>query len=191
MQKGKIETAERIALNQLDRWNDAAFRMKRLTQLRYLGSLKSGKLKIPRERMERELAMCEDELDIEVIIKREKTAKTRAQINAFHGPIIEQIQADEMAREGLYRSEDRVKQELKEMFLKKEPQYYNDGSPVIIKIQHPERKGVTYDWHFEKLPSLADLSIEQMRAFISAILDHFLHERGLDIQIDKELAKIK
>ena len=163
--------------------------MKRLTQLRYLGSLQSGKLKIPRERMERELAMCEDEQDIEVIIRREKQPKTWAQISAFHGPIIEQIQADEMAREGLYRSEDRVKQELKEMFLKKEKQYYNDGSPVIIKIQHPERKGVTYDWHFEKLPSLADLTLQQMRGFIDEILNHFLHERGLRIVIDPELKK--
>lgn len=158
--------------------------MKRLTELSYLGSLKSGKITMPRARMKRELALCEDEPDIEIIIRREKRPKTWSQIKVFHGPIVDQIQADYMAREGVYKSEDRIKQELKEMFLKKEPQFYNDGSPVIIKIQHPERKGVTYDWHYEKLPSLADLSIEQMRDFIDAILNYFLHERGLDIQID-------
>lgn len=164
--------------------------MRRLTQLRYLGSLQSGKLKIPRERMERELAMCEDEQDIEVVIRREKRPKTWPQIKAFHGPIIEQIQADYMAREGVYKSADRIKHELKEAFLKKEPQFYNDGSPVIIKIQHPERRGVTYDWHFERVPSLADLSIEQMRGFIDAILNYFLHERGLHIVIDPEMKTV-
>lgn len=158
--------------------------MHRLTELRYLGSLKDGKITLPRARMERELALCEDEPDIEIIIRREKKPKTWAQIKAFHGPIVEQVQADYMAREGIYKSADRIKQELKEMFLPKVPQFYDDGSPVIIKIQHPERKGVTYDWHLERVPSLADLSIEQMRAFIDAILNHFLHERALDIQID-------
>ena len=70
------------------------------------------------------------------------------------------------------------------MFLPKEKQYYTDGSPVMLILQHPERKGVTYQWHLEKTPSLADLSIEQMRGFIDAILEYYLHERGRHIVIE-------
>jgi len=157
---------------------------KKLKTLTYIGRIEGGVLHVPRRRMQHDISQVMDEPMVEIIIRREKRPKTWLQIKAFHGPIIEQIQADYMVREGVYKSEDRIKQELKEMFLKKEPQFYDDGSPVIIKIQHPERSGVTYDWHYEKLPSLADLSIEQMRDFIDAILNHFLHERGLDIQID-------
>lgn len=160
--------------------------MPRLNELKYLASLKDGKLTLPRKRMEKELAMCEDEPDVEVIIRREKRPKTWAQIKAFHGPVIDQVQADFMAREGVYKSADRIKQELKEMFLPKEKQFYNDGSPVMIKIAHPERKGVVYEWHLERLPSLADLSIEQMRGFIDAIIEYFRHEVGLEIIIDRK-----
>jgi hypothetical protein len=160
--------------------------MPRLTELRYLASLKSGKLQLPRERMAAELSELEDEEGVEVIIRREKRRKTYEQLKAFHGPICEQVQQHYMDTEGLFKSLDHVKEELKEAFLQKEPQFYDDGSPVMVKIKHPERKGVNYDWHMEKIPSLADLSIEQMNGFISAILEYFLHERGFDIVIESK-----
>ena len=158
--------------------------MHRLTSLHYLASLKDGKLVLPRDRMKRELAQCLDEPDIEVVIKREKRPKTWPQIKVFHGPIIEQIQADMMATQGVYQCEERIKHDLKEQFLPKEKQYYSDGSPVMLTLRHPEYKKATYQWHLEKTPSLADLSIEQMRGFIDAILDFYLHERGLQIVIE-------
>ena len=158
--------------------------MHRLKPLHYLASLKNGKLTLPRARMEKELAMFEDEPDVEVIIRREKRPKTWPQLKVFHGPIIEQIQSDMMATQGVYQCAERIKNDLKEMFLPKEKQYYTDGSPVMLTLQHPERKGVTYQWHLEQTPSLADLSIEQMRGFIDAILEYYLHERGLQIVIE-------
>lgn len=158
--------------------------MPRLTEIRYIGSLKNGKLELPRDRMARELAQYDDEEDIEVIIRREKRQKTWEQIKTFHGPIVNQAQAHYMDTEGEFKSLDRIKQDLKDQFLPKEKQYYDDGSPVMITIQHPERKGVTYKWHLEETPSLADLSIEQMRGFIDAILAYFLHEREFKIEID-------
>mgnify|MGYP003559068863 FL=1 len=158
--------------------------MHRLKPLHYLASLKDGKLTLPRARMEKELAMCEDEPDVEVIIRREKRPKTWPQLKVFHGTIIEQVQADMMATQGVYQCAEKIKHDLKEMFLPKEKQYYTDGSPVMLTLQPPERKGVTYQWHLEKTPSLADLSIEQMRGFIDAIIEYYLHDRGLHIIIE-------
>lgn len=170
---------------------DEIFNMPRLTSLRYLASLKDGRLTLPRARMEAELKLCDDEPDVEVIIRREKRPKTWEQLKAFHGPIIEQVQADTMAREGVYKCAERIKDELKEQFLPKAKQYYDDGSPVMIHVQHPERRGVAYAWHLEKVPSLESLSVEQMRSFIDAILEFYLHEMGLNIVIDPALSKIK
>ena len=134
--------------------------------------------------MERELAMCEDEPDVEVIIRREKRPKTWEQLKAFHGPIIEQVQADTMARDGVYKCAEQIKDELKNQFLPKVKQYYSDGSPVMIQVQHPERRGITYAWHLEKTPSLETLSVEQMRGFIDAIVDYYWHELEVRIIIE-------
>lgn len=156
----------------------------RLTELKYLGSIKSGKLHAPRDRMSKELFQIDDEDDVEIVIRREKRPKSWPQIKTFHGPIVNQVQAHYMDTEGLYKSPDRIKRELKEQFLSKEKQFYDDGSPVMIKVAHPERKGVFYDWHMEVIPSLADLSVEQMRGLIDTILAYFLHERGCNIVIE-------
>ena len=157
---------------------------RKLKLLTYIGRIEGGVLHVPRRRMQHEIAQVMDEPMVEITIRPERRGKTMAQLGAFHGPIVEQIQTDLMATDGVYKSEDRIKQELKEMFLTKVPQFYDDGSPVLIKIRHPERKGVTYDWHYEKVPSLADLSLEQMRDFIDRILEWYQHERGLTIIID-------
>ena len=165
------------------RGNDILLTMNKLKQLTYLGAIKNGKLIAPEKRIKLELSQIEDTPDVVIIIRPEKRPKTHEQIKLFHGPMIEQIQAFYMATEGAYISHDVIKSDLKEQFLPKEKQYYSDGSPVMVKIQHPERKGVTFAWHMEKVPSLSDLSIEQMRSFIDAVLRYFLHERGLHIEI--------
>ena len=117
--------------------------MHRLKPLHYLASLKDGKLTLPRARMEKELAMCEDEPDVEVIIRREKRPKTWPQLKVFHGPIIEQIQSDMMATQGVYQCAERIKNDLKEMFLPKEKQYYTDGTPVMPTIKPTARPEIT------------------------------------------------
>jgi len=133
---------------------------KEFNQLTYSASIIKGQLHIPnRVAMKNDFLEIGDCESVTLIIKPEGPGKTNAQIRAFHGPILEQIQAYEMAMNAIYKTKDRIKHELKEMFLDKVPQFYDDGSPVLIKIRHPERKGVTYDWHYEKVPSLADLSL--------------------------------
>ena len=155
--------------------------------LHYPASIQSGKLKVPEEELRRDLKKIDECLFAEVIIREVKKEKTAQQNKAFHGTIIDQVQAFEMATNGEYKSRDRIKQDLKNAFLPKEKQYYSDGSPVLINIPHPEKKGVFYRWHYEKPPSLADLSLDEFRAFIDAILSHYLHECGLTIIIESEL----
>ena len=164
--------------------------MKKLTELRYIGSLQNGRLILPRERMKKEIMELEDMEDVLVIIKPEKQPKTIDQIRAFHGPIVEQVQTYYERIEGLYKCPEAVKDDLKEMFLKKVPQYYTDGSPLMVKMPHPEKKGVFYYWHFERLPSLSDLSIQEMNTFINEIINFFLHERGFIIEIDPNKKKV-
>ncbi len=127
----------------------------------------------------KQIGQCEN---VVLIVKPVENEKTLQQLRAFHGPILEQIQAFEEASTGHYKTTDRIKYELKERFLEKKKRYYSDGSPVIIKIQHPAKESVTMDWHFEELPSLADLSKDQMRGFIDAILDYY-NLSGLHIEV--------
>lgn len=157
---------------------------KQKINLSYLCSTKSGKLIAPTKRIREEVAKLPDCEDLMLVIKEEKRSKTYEQIKCFHGPIIEQVQACFLEQDGEYKSEDRIKKELKEQFLGYEKQYYSDGSPVMLKLPHPERKGVFYEYHYCELPSLADLSIDKMRAFIDAIITYFLHERSWPIVIE-------
>lgn len=158
--------------------------MYKLRSLTYIGRIEGGVLYAPRQRIAKDTAQVFDEPVVEITIRPERRGKTWEQLGAFHGPIVEQVQADYMAREGVYKSEDRIKEELKEQFLIKKQRFYNDGSPVIRLLKHPERPGIYYEWHYEETPSLADLSIEEMRDFIDRILEFFQHERGLTIIID-------
>lgn len=139
---------------------------------------------VPRERMLKEIAELSDNPEALLILKPMDNPKTHRQLRTFHGPIVHQVQDFIMATEGVYKSVDRVKYELKEQFLQRRKKYWDDGSPVIWKIQHPTKEGVFTEWHVEELPSLSELSIDDARAFIDSILDYFLHERGLTIIID-------
>jgi len=161
---------------------------KEFNQLTYSASIIKGQLHIPnRVAMKNDFLEIGDCESVTLIIKPESPGKTNAQIRAFHGPILEQIQAYEMAMNAIYKTKDRIKHELKEQFLTKQRRYWSDGSPVIIKIQHPEKKGVFMEWHMEEVPSLAKLTKNQMREFFYAIRDHYLHNHGLDIQIGDDL----
>jgi hypothetical protein len=155
-----------------------------MKQLTYPASIQNGKLTLPRKQLEKDLQKVGECLFCEVVIREPYRGKTAAQLAAFHGTIIDQVQAFIMATEGVYKSRDRIKEELKDQFLPKEKQYYSDGSPVMVTIQHPEREGVTYEWHMERPPSLAKLSLDDFRAFIDEILGWFQHERGLTIVIE-------
>ena len=159
--------------------------MKEFIKLHYHASIIKGQLFIPnRAEMKNDFLAIGDCEDVTMTLEPTSEGKSNAQIRTFHGPIVGQVQAFEMATNGVYKNADRVKHELKEQFLPKQKRYWTDGSPVIIKIQHPERKGVFMEWHMEEVPSLADLTKNQMRGFFDAIMDFYLHTHGLDIQID-------
>ncbi len=153
--------------------------------------IKDGKLLAPRPRIGRDLAETLDCPEVEMRLRPVGKNKTLAQLGVFHGPIIEQIQAHYMAAEGVYKCRDRIKSELKDQFLPKKKQYWDDGSPVLVKIPHPEKKGVWYHWHLEQTPSLSTLTLDQFRDFIDAIIAHFLHETGLSIEIDPDQKKAR
>lgn len=163
--------------------------MAKKINLSYLCSLERGKLKLPRQRVLDELSKLPDCENLVLTIKEEKTPKTYEQIKAFHGTVCEQVQACYLEQDGEFKALDKIKAELKEQFLGREKQYFSDGSPVMLKIPHPERKGVFYEYHYEAVPSLADLSIEQFRGFIDEIIAYFLHQRGWQIVIEEKLKK--
>lgn len=158
------------------------------TQLSYDAQIIAGQLAIQdRATMQREIKSLPEGANVLLIVKPRGKEKTNAQLRAFHGPVLEQIQAWEQEVNGIYKDKERIKHELKEMFLPKSKQYFKDGMPVMVKILHPERKGVFMEWHVEETPSLAKLSKSEMRAFFDAFRDYYLHERGLDIEIGPDL----
>jgi len=164
---------------------------RKLHRLSWLVEIKDGKMLAPRPRMLKEISELADVPNAELILSQAANPKTHRQLRALHGPIIEQLQNFYMTEEGVYKSADRVKHKLKVQFLHPKKCYWDDGSPVILRIIHPTKPGVSMDWHKEELPSLADLDIEQMNSFITAILEYFLHERGWVIEIDPEKADPK
>jgi len=164
---------------------------RKLTKLSWPVEIENGALKIPRERMKRDLYQITDNPEAMLILQPVENPKTYRQLRTFHGPIIHQIQDFIMATEGVYKSRDRIKFDLKDQFLQKRKKYWDDGSPMVWKIQHPTKEGVYTEWHVEEVPSLSDLSIDDARCFINAILDFYLHERQLTIVIDPDNADPK
>jgi hypothetical protein len=164
---------------------------RKLHRLSWLVEIKDGKMLAPRPRMVREIAELADVPEAELVLTQAANPKTHRQLRTLHGPIIEQLQNFYMADEGVYKSIDRIKHELKAQFLQPVKRYWDDGSPVILRITHPTKRGIKMDWHMEELPSLASLDIEQMNSFIAAIVEYFLHERGWVIEIDPDKADPK
>jgi len=164
---------------------------RKLHRLSWLVEIRDGVMLAPRPRMIREISELADVPEAELVLTQAVNPKTHRQLRTFHGTIIAQIQDFYMAIDGVYKSADRIKHELKQQFLQPVKRYWDDGSPVILRITHPTKTGVKMDWHMEELPSLADLDIEQMNSFIAAIVEYFLHERGLSIEIDPDRADPK
>lgn len=161
---------------------------RKLISLSWIVEVKDGKLIVPGERLKKEISELQDTPEARLQLAPMENPKTHRQLRTFHGCIVPQVQAFEMATGGVYKSLDRIKYELKEKFLEKRKRYWDDGSPVIIKISHPTKSGVSMDWHMEELPSLSKLTIDQARSFIDRILEYYLHECGLHIEIDASMA---
>ncbi len=157
-------------------------------RLEYKGIEENGKIHAAFDRMCEEAHENYPNAELLITIQRLKDPKSWEQIKAFHGTIREQVQGFHESN-GTWKPLDKIKKELKEQFLEPEKEYYSDGSPVMLKIAHPEKKGVVYEWHKEVIPSLADLSKEQMTTFISDIIDHFWHKHGYSIIIEEKKRK--
>ena len=157
---------------------------KKLIRLSWIVSLRDGQMFVPRERMNKEIAELSDLQEARLELAPLENPKTHRQLRTFYGCIVPQVQAFDLANDGVYKSADRVKFELKDRFLERNKRYWDDGSPVILRIKHPSKPGVGMDWHMEELPSLSSLTIDQMRSFIDRILHFYLHELGFHIEID-------
>lgn len=141
-----------------------------------------GKLLLDRKSLERKVQENPDTEGLTLLIK-DGRVRSPEQNRAFHGTILDQVQQIHMEVDGEFISKDRLKERLKEMFLPKVKRYYTDGSAVMVKIPHPERDGVYFNWHLEETPSTADLDVEQFTAFITEIKSHYLHNYGHAIEI--------
>ena len=157
--------------------------MKHLPKSFTLARIESGKLIADKQAIARDAAKMKDG-DVSVEIKPYVRSKTWEQLKAFHGVIVPQVKAFIENREGMSYTVERIKDDLKNTFLSKVKQYYSDGTPVMIKMQHPDKKNVSYLWHMEVLPSLADLKVDEMNQFISDIIAHFWEAHGESIVID-------
>jgi uncharacterized membrane protein YheB (UPF0754 family) len=122
--------------------------------------------------------------DVRVTVEAYVRPKTWEQLKAFHGVIVPQVKAFIEDREGMSYTVERIKDDLKNTFLSKVKQYYSDGTPVMIKMAHPDKKNVSYLWHMEIVPSLADLKVDEMNQFISDIIAHFWETHGESIVIE-------
>jgi hypothetical protein len=162
-----------------------------LVHLSWSVRVENGAMIVPYNQMLQDIERLKDCPAATLTLEPEGDEKTGPQIRAFHGPIVRQVQDWIMANEGVYKSVDRVKYELKDRFLEKQKKYWSDGSPVIIKIQHPTKKGVSTEWHMEELPSLSKLGMSHMRGFIEAIMEFYWNEYEFRIEIDPELADPK
>jgi hypothetical protein len=158
------------------------------TQLSYEATIIKGSLFVPeRARMQAEIKSMPEGQEVLLIVKPRGKEKTNPQLRAFHGPVLEQIQAWEQETNGVYKDRDHIKHELKHQFLPRVKQYFDDGAPKLVKVPHPEKKNVFVNWHVEETPSLAKLTKSEMRDFFDAFREYYLHECGLDIQIGDDL----
>jgi hypothetical protein len=156
--------------------------MPKFTQIILPCRTHEGKLILDRKTLEQKVKGNPDADGLTLIIK-DGRMRSPEQNRAFHGTVLDQVQQAHMDVDGEFISKDRLKEKLKEQFLPKVKRYYEDGSPVMVKIPHPEKPSVFFHWHFEEVPSTADLTVEQFTGFLNEIKAHYLHNYGAAIEI--------
>lgn len=127
--------------------------------------------------------------EMPIILKIEpvRRTKTLQQLRAFHGTVLDQVQQCHMEHDGEYMSKDKIKFQLKERHLDKKLLYWSDGTPVMNKVEHPEKPGVYFQYHVKTVPSLADLTKEQMMRFIEAIISEYWHNYQFSIVLNEKV----
>lgn len=111
--------------------------------------------------------------------------KTAEQIRAFHGPVCRQVQEIIRELDGTLHQLDMVKHMLKDRFLPKRKRFFTDGTPVMQRIPHPDQDGAFFMHHLEEMPSLSELTMEEMTEFINNIISHFLNKCNRLITIEE------
>ena len=164
--------------------------MSRFQKIEVPCRVSGGKLLLDRKILEGKVSGALDNDRLTLTIEEKVKPKTWEQIKAFHGPILDQIQKHYEDTEGVYLSKDRIKHDLKQRFLVPVKKFFSDGSPVMVRVKHPERD-VYFETQYSEIPSLSDISIDEARGFINTIIDHFLHVENLAISIDENLKPIK
>jgi hypothetical protein len=142
-----------------------------------------GKLLLDRKQLEGMVSGASDSDRLVLKIEERVESKTLAQLGAFWAAVLPQYQADILKNEGMYKSLESIKEELKKRFLPPRKRNWSDGSPIMVKVPHPERKNVVFEWHLEQIPSMSELSKDEMNAFMSEVMHDAFHSRGLNITI--------
>lgn len=107
---------------------------RKLHRLSWLVEIRDGKMLVPRPRMVQEISELADVPEAELVLTQAVNPKTHRQLRTLHGPIIAQIQDFYMAVDGVYKSADRVKHELKAQFLQPIKKYWDDGGVAIAGL---------------------------------------------------------
>jgi len=144
----------------------------------------NGKLLLDRKILEGKVSGALDNDRLTLTIEEKVESKTLSQLGAFFAAVLPQYQQDIIEKEGVFKTIEMIKEDLKKQFLVPKKRYWSDGSPIMVNVPHPERKGVVFSWHLEQTPSLSELTKEEMSAFMSAVMHDALHNRNLDIKIE-------
>ncbi len=144
----------------------------------------NGKLVMNRELFVEKISHSPDQLGCTLTLSPPVNPKTSLQVRSFHGPVLQQIQVFYKKTEGIEIPLDKIKHILKRQFLAPVKQFFSDGTPVLIKIEHPSKPGIHFESQLEEIPSLADLSIEDFNSFLSEIIHFYHHNFGFLIIID-------
>ncbi len=153
---------------------------------RYSGYITNGKITGIGKELSEDIKDIESE-SILMTIQFVKNSKTLQQLRVFHGAILDQVQQCHMEHDGEYMSKDKLKYQLKDRHLDKVPMYWSDGSPIMNRVEHPEKAGVYFQYHVKTVPSLADLSKEQMMRFIEAIISEYWHNYQFSIVLNEKV----
>lgn len=157
-----------------------------MTTKTYTGHIINGRITGIGQQLSNDIKDIESQ-EILLTIEPVRRTKTLQQLRAFHGTVLDQVQQCHMEMDGEYMSKDKIKFQLKERHLDKKLLYWSDGTPVMNKVEHPEKPGVYFQYHVKTVPSLADLTKEQMMRFIEAIISEYWHNYQFSIVINEKV----
>jgi len=125
--------------------------------------------------------------DVVITFEELKDKRSLQQLRYFHGPLLKSVQEFYQETEGMTYTFDRVKHMLKVEYLGYSLQYWDDETPKLVGM--PDLNGNIVMVHFSTLPTLANIGFEEMKQFISMIIQDFVTVKGWHIPEPEELIK--